>query len=217
MKFNLRHTVVIAALSVTLPALCKADIVYSNLGPGNTYQPLTEWTVGETGFDSVIAFGIRPTANYSLTEIDVGLTYIGGINSIILNLLTDADGQPGTLIESWTVGNLPFFGSTNNTLQSVTTVGVVPLVAGTQYWVQASPGGGPFTWGVWNQNSTGATGPFYLTETGLPPESGTNTVGALQILGTPTSVVPEPGSVQLLGLVLLSLVLRRRRSMTSAS
>ncbi len=215
MKVRLIQTWFIVSLSLSLPGFGNADVVYNNLGTGDSYNCCQGWAIGLP--DRTIAFAFTPGANYDLTRIDVGVGWEPEFppNSMILNLLNDSSGQPGSVIESWTVMNLPPLVGSTNTLESVAPSGLVHLLAGTSYWVQIEPGD-TSTLDFWNWNSTGATGPRYGTALGSV-FTDTNTVGALRVLGT-TSAVPEPGFVVLPAATLLfSVILRGSRKRESAN
>jgi hypothetical protein len=210
MKVRVIQAWFIVSLSLSLPGLGNADVIYNNLGAGDSYNCCQGYAIGLP--DRTTAFAFTPGANYDLTQIDVGVGWEQEFppNSMILNLRNDSSGQPGSLIESWMVTNLPPLVGSTNTLESVTPSGLVQLLAETPYWVQIEAAD-PATLDFWNWNSTGATGPQYSTALGSV-FAGTNTVGALRVLGT-TSAVPEPGFVVLPAAALLfSLILRRSGS-----
>ena len=91
-----------------------ADLVtiYSNLGTGsNVYnaiagsgvlgrqvpgQPRPEW----------LANGFTPTADHTVTEIQVGVTYVSGDNEMVLSLNEDNGGVPGKVLHTWHFANL---------------------------------------------------------------------------------------------------------------
>jgi DIM protein len=140
--------------------------IYSNLGTGTDVyngavgtgvlgknvpnQPFPEW----------VANGFTPTANHTVTEIQVGVTWVEGPNSVILSLNADNGGKPGQVLYITQFTNLPTFG-TCCTLQTATLSTGVPVTKGTQYWVVlrtlATNQG---TWNVWNNNFADLQGPF---------------------------------------------------------
>ena len=140
--------------------------IYSNLGTGqNVYngaagtgvlgknvpnQPFPEW----------LANGFTPTANHTVTEIQVGVTWVEGPNSVILSLNADNGGKPGNTLYITQFMNLPTFG-TCCTLQTATLTTGVPVTKGTQYWiVLRTKSTNQGTWNVWNNTFNNAQGAF---------------------------------------------------------
>jgi hypothetical protein len=140
--------------------------IYSNLGTGtNVYngaagtgvlgrnvpnQPFPEW----------VANGFTPTANHTVTEIQVGVSWVEGANTVILSLNEDNGGKPGKTLFITQFTNLPTFGSCC-TLETANLTTGVPVTQGTQYWVvlRTSPTN-QGTWNVWNNNFKDLQGPF---------------------------------------------------------
>ena len=163
--------------------------IYSNLGTGsNVYnggagtgvlghnvpnQPFPEW----------VANGFTPTANHTVTQIQVGVTWVEGPNSVILSLNADNNGQPGKVLFITQFTNLPTFG-TCCTLETANLTTGVPVTAGTLYWVvlrTLSTNQG--TWDVWNNNFADLQGPFSnSTGRGWNKQS-TQELGAFAVLG----------------------------------
>jgi hypothetical protein len=194
----------------TSPALFADDVLYSNLGSGSTvYQGGAGWYV-DTNYKP--AFSFTASSTDYLTELDIALSSSSGTNAVTVELLNDSSG-PGTVLESWAVGNLPLFNTTSTTLQTLTSTGGVELVSGDTYWIAMLPGGSD-TYAVWNWNSTSATGTQYENEGSGWAEYATDVpTGAVEVLGTsetPTPT-PEPGTFALLGSGLLGLAGALRR------
>lgn len=140
--------------------------IYSNLGTGtNVYngaagtgvlgrnvpnQPFPEW----------VANGFTPTANHTVTEIQVGVSWVEGANTVILSLNEDNGGKPGKTLFITQFTNLPTFGNCC-TLETASFTTGVPVTQGTQYWVvlRTSPTN-QGTWNVWNNNFKDLQGPF---------------------------------------------------------
>ncbi len=163
--------------------------IYSNLGTGtNVYngaagtgvlgknvpnQPYPEW----------LANGFTPTANHTVTEIQVGVTWVEGGNSVILSLNEDNGGKPGKTLYITQFTNLPTFG-TCCTLQTATLTTGVPVTQGTQYWVvlRTSPTN-QGTWNVWNNNFKDVQGPFSNSLGNGWFQQSTQEEGAFAVLG----------------------------------
>jgi hypothetical protein len=140
--------------------------IYSNLGTGsNVYnaiagtgvlgrqvpgQPRPEW----------VANGFTPTADHTVTEIQVGVTYVSGDNEMVLSLNEDNAGIPGKVLHTWQFGNLPTFG-TCCTLQTARLKTGIPVKKGMLYWVVVRTSRqGVDTWDVWNNNIGDFQGSF---------------------------------------------------------
>ena len=140
--------------------------IYSNLGTGsNVYN-----SVAGTGvlgknvpgmpYPEWLADAFTPTANHTVTEIQVGVTYVQGPNSIILSLNVDDGGTPGKPLHAWLFNNLPAFG-TCCTLQTARVPAGIPVTKGTTYWVVVrTANNNQGTWEVWNDNFNEVQGPF---------------------------------------------------------
>jgi hypothetical protein len=193
---------VILALFVSGDAL--ADIVvYSDLGSGNdVYQSGGGgWDITGTesscprcdgAFDS--AFSFTPTATAYLTELQVALGYVSGTNSVTVDLMTNSNGAPGSIIESWNASGLPS-DVTCCTLQTLLSNAAVPLLSGTTYWVAVQPAATD-TYVLWQYNSIGIMGPGVYNQGAGWDQNGGVVVGAFQVLGS-QSAVPEPDTAAL--------------------
>ncbi len=164
--------------------------IYSNLGTGtNVYngaagtgvlgknvpnQPYPEW----------VANGFTPTANHTVTEIQVGVTWVEGANnSVILSLNEDNGGKPGKTLFVTDFTALPTFG-TCCTLQTATLINGVPVTQGTQYWIvlRTSPKN-QGTWDVWNNNYQDLQGPFSNSLGNGWFQQSTQELGAFAVFG----------------------------------
>lgn len=163
--------------------------IYSNLGTGsNVYngaagtgvlgknvpnQPFPEW----------VANGFTPTADHTVTQIQVGVTWAEGTNTVILSLNADNGGKPGQVLFITQFTNLPTFG-TCCTLQTANLTTGVPVTKGTLYWVvlrTLSTNQG--TWDVWNNNFADLQGPFSNSTGHGWNKQSTQELGAFAVLG----------------------------------
>jgi hypothetical protein len=152
-----------------------------------------------------------------LAQIDIALGFSSGSNSATVNLDADNAGAPGTTLMSWTFTNVPSEPTDGTTVQTGTATSTLPLLAGTQYWLVASPTNPTgSTWIGWNFNNTGDTGTVdnRTSPKGAWQPSGYSQPAAFDILGTnpvSSTVSPEPASSGLVigGFGLLAGALRR--------
>lgn len=186
----------LAAFSV--PAY--SDVIFSNLGPGDTYtlavgRPvLVNPSLGQD-FDAANAF--IPTRDFFLDRIELALLF-GDLSvrpdALDVWIMSDVAGRPGAIIEAFhftEVPRIPFFGPLPPPLAANSALRPL-LRAGSQYWLAASvpPRPNP-TGGIWFQNSIGDVGLF--AQRGGPGGPSwlvfNGARGAFRISGTP---VPRP-------------------------
>jgi hypothetical protein len=212
---------------VGLLALCfsgnaqAANIVYDDLGSGGSvYQH------GGGGWDATgpssgtcnfgcgnVAFSFTPTVTSYLTQLQLGVGFASGTNSVTVELLSDSTGSPGAILESWNVQGLPS-DTACCTLQTLLGNGTLPLLAGSNYWLSVLPGGAD-TFAIWQYNSTGATGPGYADQgSGLFGNGSDDIEPAFEVAGV-SQPTPEPRTALTLTagiLLILGLHLRRIRN-----
>ena len=80
------------------------------------------------------AGAFTPTADHTVTKVEVAVGWVEGFNGLVVALYSDASGVPGKVIKAWSVTNLPNFGSCCATVAAHDTAGV-PITAKTQYWI----------------------------------------------------------------------------------
>jgi hypothetical protein len=190
------------------------SIVFSNLGPGDSYQGGSGYTVGNLGAGGGyrvygFAFTVGATST-DLGTIGVAVGFVTGTNQLTINLDADSGGSPGSVIESFTLnGAMPPFGTYSmGNLVTATSVLHPLLTAGSQYWVVVSVPNDGTSQAAWALNSTGDMGPFAIYSNGTEIVNGTGLRGAMLITG-----VPEPSSIVMVSIsavVILGCGLRRR-------
>ena len=216
-----RSTAKLASFAVTavlgaavVATSSNAAVVFSDLGPGNSYQANAGWVVSGNGSPvGLNAFAVQFTSpgNYTVSQIDIALTTVNGIGVMPVALYSNSGGALGTNIGSFSLlpnSGLPSFGSTSSALTLFPGGAGATLSAGAKYWIYINSGVG--TYDEWNFNSVGATGRIASSSLGY---ANGQTLPAFDVLGTPVGVaVPEPAALMCLGAGLAGLgALRRRR------
>jgi hypothetical protein len=187
-------------------------VIFSNLGPGGSYQAGAGQTVsGPTSFGGRLdqAFPFVSGGNFVFTELDIALTYVSGTNNAVVSIWNDLGGLPGAVLTAFITGPLPAFGGCC-TLQVLTANNPVLFAAGQQYWVVAVANGSDSSL-AWNRNLANASGPGATrTDSGAFTFSPSLIPGAFQVSG---DVVPEPSSTILMisGLMGVGLLPRRAK------
>ncbi len=195
---------------VGLLALCASGnaqagtVVYDNLGSGGSvYQD------GGGGWDALgasspsscqnvcgdpafSAFSFTPGVTSYFTELELGLGYVSGSNSVMVVLMSDLSNSPGAVLESWNAPGLPS-DLTCCTLQTLVGDGTIPLLAGATYWVSVQPGSAD-TFALWQYNSSGTRGiGFVNLGTGWFNNGSDDVIGAFEVQGS-QQAVPEPST-----------------------
>jgi hypothetical protein len=183
-----------AALAVLVGAnpSARADVIYDNFGPGDTYTTTTGWTIGTPPGNPFWEQGdpFTVSGSYTLTQITVAAGYVLGPNVYVVWLMDDAGGVPGNIIEEFDFSDLGSFGSNNAPLVGVSALNPT-LEDGNQYWLVASTSGD--TWSAWNWNSTGDTGDHAFRTDGGDWSVSTNTRGAFRVEG---DLIAGPSTLQ---------------------
>jgi hypothetical protein len=194
--------IAIFAALIAGPIGVRADTIFSNFTPAGS-SPDFPYGV-DTG--ELIAGTFTPSANFTLSEVDVALWWVGTEggryptnDGATILLESNAAGLPsGSVLESWTLTSLPlgtsyaYAGYT----ESLVSTGGVTLTSGTQYWVVAETAD-TTTVDAWDLNNTAQLGgassgnggaTWSLDSSGLAP--------AFDVLGTPVAAL-EGGSALL--------------------
>jgi hypothetical protein len=206
-RFNARPGCLQLVCGIALTSLLGAapahadSIVFSNLGPGGTYDAGVGYNVsGPTSqAEEATAIGqpFVPLADYTFDALDIALNWVLDTNAGTVSLASDASGQPGAILESFRFTDRPHMSSTATNL-AVGMSTVHPLLrAGTPYWIVASADGDAYM--SWNLNNTGRFGTAIQINGGpwIPrPELAS---AAFRVRGSAAeNIVPEPASLLLL-------------------
>lgn len=192
----------------------RADtVVFSNFGPGMTFNELQGFAVtgsGDSLGGAIAAVAFTPSATFTFSSAQLPMNLVTGPNHFQVLLMTNSGGFPGNIIETITLTDaVPMFPpeivTANSALHPV-------LTAGTQYWlVVFAPE--PSTFGIWNLSFNDFSSPQargFVSLTGPWIPANTLIKPAFQINGEP---VPEPSTMLLLGtgLAALGTAVRKRR------
>jgi len=116
--------------------------IFSNLAtkyPNAVYIPLFGQQINGTTFQANYpvnwaAGSFTPTANHTVTRIEIPLELGSGTNSVVLTLNRDNAGLPGAVIKTWNVTDLPATGSCCG-LKVVNDAAGIPVTQGQRYWI----------------------------------------------------------------------------------
>ena len=216
------RSLIVALIALTLSlGRAEAAVIFSDLGPGNSYDNGNAWEVGQGGnlWGYIPASGFTSQGNYHLSEIDLALANYSGTNEATVSLWTDFGGMPTNQLGSWNVSGQGQYGA-NESITAITGITGITLHAGDRYFVEiaAQPGiDGSSTVDAWNFNNQGATGDFYQKLFGNVLNQGLNTLGAFAVLGSPVSsvkAVPEASTwtMMILGFCGLGFVVHRKKA-----
>lgn len=180
-------------------------IVYNNFGPGDTYDAMFGYGIGNTNGTGLRSQAMQFTAGVSgdLATVDLGLTWedASGV-PVQVFLYGDAAGVPipGSQILLGTAAPTAQFQTTNNSIVTVNVAGVVPVTMGTMYFLALMPTS-PLR-DSWQQTLPAVAGVVATsTDDGMTWFPEPNTLAAFRI--TANATVPDTGST--LGLLLLAL------------
>ncbi len=150
----------IAALVIAFcPAQTRANtIVFDTLGPGNTYNQTSGFQVlgSSVGLREAAAEFATIASVNGAWKIELGLTKIPNTSGgpVDVFLYGNAAGVPDNTDQTFlgTVTPTQFFGTTNNSLVSLTVMGV-PLIQALNQWIVLKPGAAD-THDIWNDSAT---------------------------------------------------------------
>lgn len=206
MRLRPFSSLVAALLAVlALSGTVRADILFSNLGPGDSYKASSISITATQGVAEKFTVG----SDYRFESAELALDRFGGDSTAKITLLSDAGGIPGSILATILV-TVPSSGLAGSIVTATSTLQST-LHAGSTYWIAAQPQGG-FN-GSWFQALPVVTGRMAFEHGSGWVAGPANGNTAMRVRGR---AVPEPGSLALIGLGAASVAvygLRRRRSM----
>jgi hypothetical protein len=195
-----------------------AEVVFSNLGAGDSFNPLVSYwipgpatavgtppmLVGNT--DVGAPFLVDHPHDFRFETAELALSRWDGTNSLIVRLLSDVGGSPGSELASTTIGGIPDIASPALVSADFSAAGIT-LEAGMRYWLVADSDLDASMF--WHQNTLGQEGYAFRTTGDWTVRIELHPAAAFRINGT---IVPEPASATLVALfTLVAWRLRRRR------
>ncbi len=208
---------IIAVLLAACPILLQADIIYSDFGPGMSFDP-DGGAVVSSSSDVRPSFAFTSPVALALTEVDfvTSIGESGYLNQVTVSLSSDGGNGPGTLLTSQEFDDAMGIlgGETNDPPDPPGVISwllsnPVDLLAGARYWITFDgPAPGDVTWNYNNMLQSG----YSELEFGLW-QTTNGTLGAIQILGEAENqdpAAPESGTALLLGLGLIGISLLKR-------
>lgn len=136
--------------------LSKGSDIFSNIGkkyPKGLYFCCLGDTISGAsagvGGAFAVAMQFTPAEDTKVTEIDAGVGWVQGTNSITIGLYADNGGVPGSKLGSGDASGLGTFGDCCSMASAKVKASVT---GGTPYWVVVSATGN--TWAAWSLNTT---------------------------------------------------------------
>jgi hypothetical protein len=221
-----RFTAVLVLVGAVAAAPAFADtVLFSNLGPGSSYDPNVGYSVGPVTSTRSWVEAESFTPSMDLRFADAQLPLSAYTPGIFTNLYLESDnsGTPGSILDTL-LQQSPITTSNSGSIVSFDCASCPTLSAGTTYWIVAGLGNGNVTWFGNNTGDTGGFGRFEFAAFGsldgpwVPSAPGIyiSTTPALEVDGSALTPTPEPGSLPALGTLIAGLAsavhLRRTRA-----
>ncbi len=155
----------------TQAALVSGPVIYTNLGPGKTFDPGPGHGWGINGYvgpsfgQQAISHQFTPNEDTRFGSAEVALVAFTGPGVVDVYLQEDSGGLPGEVIDQIRLGGL----SSTPTLLMARSESMPRLAADEPYWLTVVAGG-PGMVGGWSWNSIGDEGreSFATTQAGSP-------------------------------------------------
>ena len=88
-------------LFVSGHAVAAPTVLFNTFGPGDTYDIGSGYTIGFPDWSQGNQFSFTGSTSYSLDTIELATGFIRGTNQIDVFLMSDASGEPGGIIETF--------------------------------------------------------------------------------------------------------------------
>jgi hypothetical protein len=84
----------------------RADVLFSNLGDGDTWDHTTAYVLEFRPAGKAMPFMASFTGSCTSVELPLGI--VGGPNQFVVELRADDNGSPGEVLESFVVQDVPY-------------------------------------------------------------------------------------------------------------
>jgi hypothetical protein len=171
-----------------VPCLLRSAVIYTNIGPGDTYSSAYTIYAGQS-----VAAQFVPSNTNLLDTIRMALWRSDPTVELLVSLRMPGADPNGAAIESWNVA--PADVSPAPTIEVLQSSLHPVLTAGNAYWLRAGSGPPfPFQSYAWAQNVTGDAGPAAVSLNGGLTWAAAGPNPAFDV-NTVTAAIPEPGRV----------------------
>jgi hypothetical protein len=185
-----------------LNASIQAAVVYDNFGSGMSFDVSAGQGVGSQA-DEEYGLSFTPSESGYVSRLTVAVSSYSGAGEVVFSLYDNNLGEPGTVLESFGLSNLPDFESSFSP-QIMNASGTTYLDSSQPYWLIASQPNHPDT-AVWQSSTVLMDTLIAFRDTqftswvAMPHEY-------QWTLRVETGEVPIPGAVWLFGSGLLGLI-----------
>jgi hypothetical protein len=190
-----------------LNASAQAAVVYDNFGSGMSFDASTGQGVGGQA-DGEYGLSFTPSESGYVSRLTVAVSSYPGAGEVVFSLYDDNLDEPGTVLESFALSNLPDFESSFSP-QIMTASGTTYLNSSQPYWLIASQPNHPDI-AAWQSSTVSKDTLIAFRDTQFTSWV-TMTHERQWTLRVETGEVPIPSAVWLFGSGLLGLIGISRR------